>query len=208
MSPQPMSPQPLSPQELSPEERQPQEPSASQRRHVLVTGGVRSGKSRYAESLLAGAERVVYLAPGAVPDPVADPEWAARVAAHQAGRPAHWRTVETADVPGALIAARDDAVLLDCLGTWVAAVVDGLGTWDQPLASWRERFEPHLEELLQAWRAHPGLLVAVTNEVGWALVSEHRSGRTFTDLLGRVNQAVAAESDDVALVVAGRVLHL
>lgn len=174
---------------------------------VLVTGGVRSGKSRYAEGRVADAERVTYVAPGAVPDPVADPEWAARVAAHQAGRPAHWRTVETADLPTALAAA-EGAVLVDCLGTWTTAVVDALGTWDQPLVGWRDRFDAHLDALVRSWRAHPGLLVAVTNEVGWGLVSEHRSGRVFTDLLGRVNQAVAAECDDVVLVVAGRALHL
>ena len=174
---------------------------------VLVTGGVRSGKSRHAEALLAGADGVTYVAPGPVPDPVADPERAARVAAHQAGRPASWRQVETADLATALRTA-DGPVLVDCLGTWVTAVVDGLGTWDQPLASWRDRFEVHLDALVAAWAAHPALVVAVTNEVGWGLVSEHRSGRVFTDLLGQVNQAVAAQCDDVVLVVAGRALHL
>jgi adenosylcobinamide kinase/adenosylcobinamide-phosphate guanylyltransferase len=182
-------------------------PHAEVRRKVLVTGGVRSGKSRFAESLLAGAARVTYVAPGAVPDPATDPEWAARVATHQADRPAHWETVETADVAGALGAA-EGAVLVDCLGTWTTAVVDQLGTWDQPLAGWRDRFDARLETLLQAWRARAGLTVAVTNEVGWGLVSEHRSGRVFTDLLGRVNQAVARDCDDVVLVVAGRPLHL
>ena len=182
-------------------------PHAEVPRKVLVTGGVRSGKSRYAELLLAAADPVTYVAPGAVPDPVADPEWAARVATHQKGRPGHWQTVETTDVAGALARA-EGAVLLDCLGTWTTAVVDELDTWDQPLAHWRDRFDARLESLLQAWRAHPGLVVAVTNEVGWGLVSEHRSGRVFTDLLGRVNQAVAAECDDVVLLVAGRPLHL
>ncbi len=57
---------------------------------------------------------------------------------------------------------------------------------------------------MAAWRDVPGLAVAVTNEVGWGLVSEHRSGRLFTDLLGRVNTAMAAASDEVILVVAGR----
>ena len=53
-----------------------------------------------------------------------------------------------------------------------------------------------------------GLAVAVTEEVGWGLVAEHRSGRIFTDLLGQVNQEIAAVSDQVTLVVAGRPLHL
>ena len=174
---------------------------------ILVTGGVRSGKSRYAESLLAGVTPVTYLAPGPVPDPATDPEWVARVAAHQADRPPSGRTVETVDLAGAVQAA-EGAVLIDCLGTWVTAVVDGLGTWDQPRATWRNRFDVHVDALVEAWRAHPGLAVAVTNEVGMGLVSEHRSGRVFTDLLGKVNQAVAATCDDVVLLVAGRTLHL
>ncbi|MET0863272.1 MAG: bifunctional adenosylcobinamide kinase/adenosylcobinamide-phosphate guanylyltransferase [Nakamurella sp.] len=174
---------------------------------TLITGGVRSGKSRLAEDLLAGSPTVTYLAPGPVPDRATDPEWADRIDAHRARRPADWITVETADLATA-IAAAPGAVLIDCLGTWVTAIVDQLGAWDQPLATWQPAFDHHLDGLLTAWLAAPGPLVAVTNEVGWSVVPEHRSGRTFRDLLGTVNQRVAAVSDDVLLVVAGRVLRL
>ena len=176
-------------------------------RRTLITGGVRSGKSRLAEQLLADAPVVTYVAPGPAPDRAADTEWADRIDAHRARRPEHWRTVETADLAGALAAA-PGAVLIDCLGTWVTAVVDGLGTWDERLAAWEDRFEPALAAVEAAWLAAPGPVVAVTNEVGWSVVPEHRSGRTFRDLLGRVNQRIAASSDDVLLVVAGRVLRL
>ncbi len=176
-------------------------------RRILVTGGVRSGKSRYAEGLVADHPRVTYVAPGAVPDPVADPEWAARIAEHRTRRPAHWVTVETRDIATALTET-PPPVLIDCLGTWLTATIDELGTWDQPLAQWRPAFEDQLDRLLDAWRASTGLIVAVTNEVGWGLVSEHRSGRIFTDLLGRVNAEIAAASEELILVVAGRALHL
>lgn len=184
----------------------PQQPAVPARR-TLVTGGVRSGKSRHAEGLLAGQAQVTYVAPGPVPDPATDPEWAARVATHRIRRPAHWRTVETDDVAGAL-RADDPAYLVDCLGTWVSAVIDDLGTWDVPLPRWQDRFDARLDELVAAWAATTGRAVAVTNEVGWGLVSEHRSGRVFTDLLGQVNAAVAAASDDLVLLVAGRPLVL
>jgi adenosylcobinamide kinase/adenosylcobinamide-phosphate guanylyltransferase len=63
-------------------------------------------------------------------------------------------------------------------------------------------------DLVEAWQAIPRVAVAVTNEVGWGLVSEHRSGRVFTDLLGQVNAAFAAASEDVVLMVAGRPLYV
>jgi adenosylcobinamide kinase / adenosylcobinamide-phosphate guanylyltransferase len=177
------------------------------RARTLITGGVRSGKSRIAEDLLAAEPSVIYLAPGPVPDRAVDPEWADRIDAHRARRPEQWKTVETADL-ATEISSATGAVLIDCLGTWVTAVVDRLGTWDAPLAGWQHRFDDHLDPVLRAWRVAAGPLVAVTNEVGWSVVPEHRSGRTFRDLLGVVNQRFAAVSDDVLLVVAGRVLRL
>lgn len=176
-------------------------------RRTLVTGGVRSGKSRHAEYLLAGEASVTYVAPGPIPDPVADPEWAERIARHRERRPAHWTTVETSDVAAALEQATG-AVLVDCLGTWVTAVVDDLRGWDEGRGAWRDRFEQRLDRLVQVWSRAPGPLVAVTNEVGWGVVPAHASGRLFRDLLGTVNQRIAAASADVVLVVAGRALHL
>lgn len=176
-------------------------------RRVLVTGGVRSGKSAYAEARLADQPAVTYVAPGPAADPQLDPEWAARVARHQRRRPPHWTTVETDDVAAALHSAAA-AVMIDSLGTWLTATIDGLGTWDQPLEHWQDTFDERAAQLVEAWRGCRGPAVAVTNEVGWGLVSEHRSGRLFTDLLGRVNQQVAAASDEVILVVAGRALAL
>ncbi len=174
---------------------------------TLVTGGVRSGKSFHAESLLVGAESVTYVAPGPEADPATDPEWASRVASHQARRPGHWVTAETHDLADAITGA-PGAVLIDCLGTWLTATIDELDGWDATLEDWQPVLMERLDLTCAAISAHTDDVVAVTNEVGLGVVPEHRSGRVFRDLLGVVNQRVAAECDDVLLVVAGRVLRL
>jgi adenosylcobinamide kinase / adenosylcobinamide-phosphate guanylyltransferase len=176
-------------------------------RRILITGGVRSGKSRYAETLLADLAEVTYVASGPVPDPAADAEWAARIADHRVRRPAHWSTVETTDIVGALRTV-SGAILIDCLGTWLTAVIDRLDTWEEPLPNWQDDFHDQVDKLVTAWRTRRGLAVAVTNEVGWGLVSQYRSGRVFTELLGLLNQEVAAASDEVIMIVAGRALRL
>jgi adenosylcobinamide kinase/adenosylcobinamide-phosphate guanylyltransferase len=175
--------------------------------HVLVTGGVRSGKSRYAESLLAADAPVTYLTPGYPPDPAKDAEWAARVAAHRLRRPAAWRTVETLDLAPAVVDA-GGPVLIDCLGTWLTRLLDSWQAWDAEEAEWSPRLIGEISALADAVRLHPHDVVVVTNEVGWGLVSEYRAGRLFADNLGRVNQAVAAACDQVVLLVAGRPLTL
>ena len=176
-------------------------------RRVLVTGGVRSGKSAYAERLFADQPAVTYVAPGPVPDPAADPEWAARIEAHRVRRPAHWTTVETGDVAAALRAAAQP-VLIDCLGTWLTRTIDELDGWNRPRADWEAAWRTATDDLVAAWRDREPLTVAVTNEVGWGVVPAYASGRLFADLLGRLNQAVAAAADDVVLLVSGRALHL
>jgi len=173
--------------------------------HVLVTGGVRSGKSRYAELLLPVDQEVSYLTPGYRADPAVDAEWAARVAAHQLRRPAAWRTVETLDLAHALATA-PGPVLIDCLGTWLTRLMDAWQVWEDEDSDWPQRLDGEASTLVTAIAAHKQDVIIVTNEVGWGLVSEYRSGRLFADHLGRLNQQVAAASDRVVLMVAGRPL--
>lgn len=170
---------------------------------TLVTGPVRSGKSRHAEHLLALHEGVLYVATGPVrPD---DPEWAARVRAHRESRPTRWTTLETLDVAGA-IEGTDRAVLVDCLGTWLTGLVDSVGWEDlDAAAELVTRARSRLVDVLRHTR-HP--VVVVTNEVGWSLVPTTPSGRFFADELGRLNAAVSSVVDHVHLVVAGRVVDL
>lgn len=172
---------------------------------VLVTGGVRSGKSTYAERLL-GEEPVRYVAPGPAPDEAVDPDWAARIAAHRERRPDSWTTVETTDVAAA-IRASDGPVLVDCLGTWLTALLDDAG-WETERATLEAIVTSATEAVVASLGEAVGPVVLVTNEVGLGVVPDHRSGRVFRDLLGVVNQRVATACDDVVLVVAGRALRL
>lgn len=173
---------------------------------ILVTGGVRSGKSTHAEGLI-GDEPATYVAAGPTPDAEADPDWTARVAAHMARRPAAWATVETQDLTDVL-AHVGHPVLIDCLGTWLTALIDAAGAWEDDADRVHDLVLGRTDELTAALRGCEQDVVLVTNEVGLGVVPEHRSGRLFRDLLGTVNQRVAAACDEVHLVVAGRVLRL
>jgi adenosylcobinamide kinase/adenosylcobinamide-phosphate guanylyltransferase len=172
---------------------------------VLVLGGARSGKSEQAELRLAGEPDVTYVAAGSA-GTAGDPEWAARVAAHRARRPAWWRTAETTDLAGVLAGARG-ALLIDGIGTWLAAAMDECGAWDGS-ADAAVRLAARIAGLAGAWRQTAAHVVAVSDEAGLGVVPGTPAGRLFRDELGRLNQALAAESEEAELVVAGRALPL
>jgi len=172
---------------------------------TLVLGGARSGKSRYAESLLRPHPTVSYVAPGLVPDD-SDPEWVERISHHRARRPAHWSTFETMDL-AETIDATDHPLLIDCLATWLTRLIDDIDAWeDRAGASFH--LGQQTTRLLNALESATVDVVVVTNEVGLSVVPSTSSGRMFRDELGRLNAAVSAASDHVVLVVAGRVLDL
>ncbi len=175
---------------------------------TLILGGARSGKSRHAQQLLAHQPDVLYVAPGPVPD-AEDADWAARVAAHQRNRPATWTTLETRDVAGALAEATTP-VLVDCLATWLAETMSVVGAWDSEDGDtkWQHDLDQEVDRLLEAWLAVSVPVVAVSNEVGSGVVPGTRAGVLFRDALGRLNQRLADVSEDVRVVVAGRVQRL
>jgi adenosylcobinamide kinase/adenosylcobinamide-phosphate guanylyltransferase len=146
-------------------------------------------------------------------DGQADTEWAARVARHRARRPSWWRTTETLDVAGQL--RRPDGVLLvDGIGTWLAGVMDSAGLWRDADSAGIAQPRPadivraEIDNLVDAWRQTAAVLVAVTDEAGSGLVPPYPAGRVFRDELGWLNQRLAAESELVMHVVAGRLTIL
>jgi len=167
-----------------------------------VLGGTRSGKSAHAEALLAGEAAVEYVAT-AVTDR-ADREWMERIAGHQARRPKAWTTVETGDV--ALVLAGDGpAVLVDSVTAWLTRAMDESHAWTRGRS---ERLTERVDEFLEAWRLTDRRVVLVSDEVGLGVVPETPAGRLFRDALGALNQRLAAEADEVVIVVAGLPLRL
>jgi nicotinate-nucleotide--dimethylbenzimidazole phosphoribosyltransferase len=170
------------------------------RRRVLVLGGARSGKSATAERMLDGQPSVSYVATGPAPSQD-DPEWRERVDRHRRRRPGHWQTIETHDL-APLLAGAGEPLLIDCLGTWLTAVMDDTGLWEgKPDAA--SAVEAEVDTLVACFRSTTRTVVVISNEVGSGVVPATTSGRAFRDQLGLLNARIAAESDEVWLVTAG-----
>jgi adenosylcobinamide kinase / adenosylcobinamide-phosphate guanylyltransferase len=169
---------------------------------TLVLGGIRSGKSQWAEAAIAhsagAGQSVCYLATGATPDDDAD--WSARIAAHQARRPSHWLTVETADVATQLRSEATTPTLVDDIGGWLTAAMDRRDAWTGGSVA------ADVADLLDAVAMFGAPLALVSPEVGLTVVPHMASGRRFADELGSLNQQLAALCDHVVLVVAGQPL--
>jgi adenosylcobinamide kinase/adenosylcobinamide-phosphate guanylyltransferase len=165
----------------------------------LVLGGARSGKSRYAEGLIA-ALPPPWKAPWnyvATAEP-GDAEMAERIASHRVRRGASWRTIEAPrDLAGSLQGASAAPALVDCLTLWLSNLM--LAGAD---------LDAELERLDHALAGAAAPIVMVTNEVGSGIVPDYPLGRLFRDRQGMLNQRIAARADRVVLVVAGLPLAL
>jgi adenosylcobinamide kinase / adenosylcobinamide-phosphate guanylyltransferase len=158
---------------------------------TLVLGGARSGKSRYAEALIAKSPKPwVYVATAEA----RDDEMAQRIAAHKARRAEGWQTIEAPhDLPDALRSApADAAVLVDCLTLWLSNLMEG--SFD---------IGAQIARLQEALKGRTGPTVLVSNEVGLSIVPDNALARRFRDLQGVLNQRMAAIAPRVVMMVAG-----
>ena len=172
----------------------------------LVLGGIRSGKSAYAERLaadIAGCDSVLYVATGVA----VDAEMEDRIQRHQQRRAQNWQTLEAPLNPvGALQTLAGGkppsrVLLLDSLDVWVAnLMLEHEGT---PGAELEARIVGAARRFADYVRETNRDAVIVSSEVGHSLTATSQLGRQFQDLLGTVNQAVAEAADRVAMVVAG-----
>jgi len=173
-------------------------------RTIFITGGARSGKSRFAEQLALGfGTALAYLATA---QPL-DGEMSDRIAKHRQRRGAAWRTIEEPRQLGQALVANDglhQAILIDCLTLWLTNLL-----LDQKLEEKTE--ERILEKVRQLAQILPGMktpVIIVSNEVGMGIVPEHRLGRVFRDIAGQANQILAAAADEAWLVASGIPLRL
>ena len=180
---------------------------------VLITGGARSGKSRFAEELALKEERVLYIAT-AIPF---DDEMKARIRHHQKRRPAHWGTLEAyKNLQLQLETLKDtfDCVLLDCLTVMTTNLMFEDPSFDIDCCTEEQKDEMQESILIQVEKLCDWLIennksgILVTNEVGLGIVPENALARYFRDVAGRVNQRAAAEADEAWLVCCGLPVRL
>jgi adenosylcobinamide kinase / adenosylcobinamide-phosphate guanylyltransferase len=163
---------------------------------TIVTGGAKSGKSRFAEGLVMASGRPrTYIATAQV----WDAEMQAKVETHRIDRGGDWHTIEApCDVAAALNQVPADAVvLLDCATMWLTNIMLAEGD----LAA-------ETSALLAALAACPAPVVVVTNELGWSIVPDNALARRFRDAQGRLNQQLAAQAGLVVAVISGLPLVL
>jgi adenosylcobinamide kinase/adenosylcobinamide-phosphate guanylyltransferase len=167
---------------------------------TLVLGGVRSGKSRYAQQLAARAERVTFIATA---EHRGDEEMRLKIERHRAERPKHWTTIEEPlDLACAIASVRDsDLIVVDCLTLFAGKLLEihEGSTAGMSLI---------IDALCGAIKSCSLSVVIVSNEVGSGIVPAFETGRRYRDLLGEINQRIAALADRVILMVAGLPLVL
>jgi adenosylcobinamide kinase/adenosylcobinamide-phosphate guanylyltransferase len=179
------------------------------KKFILVTGGARSGKSSFAESLAhdAGDEQVLYIATS-IPF---DDEMRARVKKHKEQRPGGWATLEAYkefDRQLGKVYEKNKVILLDCITLMVSNIImEKCTDWSTLPEGCEGEIEQdvmlEINKLLSAVRRLDTTFIAVTNETGMGIVPENKLSRLFQDVAGRVNQVLARNSDDVYLCVSG-----
>ena len=162
----------------------------------LILGGVKSGKSRYAEQLAKDwaeghSGKVVYIATARA----YDDEFGERIKRHQAQRPAHWETTEAPLEVAQILnhySGTQCCVLLECLTLWLSNILCD----DLDLSS-------HIEPLCDAIERYEGELLIVSNETGMGIIPQNVLARNFGDEAGVLHQRLATLCDRVSLIVAG-----
>ncbi len=181
---------------------------------TFITGPVSCGKSALGVRLATQSGREVTYVATAAGEPE-DSQWRVRLSRHVRDRPEYWRTVETATMsPDAQLrlfrdAASDMCLLVDSLGTWLAArMASRIELLEIDYAVLAARLEQEIDEFAEALLRSPAQVIVVSEQIGWDLVPPDASARLFRDVMGRMVQRVARDAERAYLVVAGHALDL
>ncbi|TYQ16417.1 UNVERIFIED_CONTAM: adenosylcobinamide kinase /adenosylcobinamide-phosphate guanylyltransferase [Acetivibrio alkalicellulosi] len=175
---------------------------------ILVTGGSRSGKSSFAESIAKKyGNNVLYIATS-IPF---DDEMKIRVRKHREQRPEYWQTLEAYkdfDIYLKEHTCQKEVLLLDCITLMVTNIIlEERCDWEkislEEVSFIERRVEKEVEKLLHEVEKGSATLIAVTNEVGMGIIPSNRLSRIFSDIAGRINQKLAKVADEVFLCVSG-----
>jgi len=189
------------------------------RRIVLITGGIRSGKSRFAQQLANSLNKqVLYIATAEAKDK----EMEERILLHKQNRPTSWLVEEEPIEIAKLLSLRtaldknitsslDIVVLIDCITIWVSNLLlqkDNNGKEFWQTKQGLKAVEKTIEQFLYQLNKIPYPVIAVTNEVGWGGIEINPLGRKYQDILGWTNQKIAALANEAYFVVAGIPLQI
>jgi adenosylcobinamide kinase/adenosylcobinamide-phosphate guanylyltransferase len=172
---------------------------------ILILGGAGSGKSAFAQRLAQQkAEKVLFVATAEAKDS----EMTMRIRRHRRRRPGQWHTVEEPLELARVIgeAASHQVIIVDCLTLWVSNLLQADKA--QKPSGQEATVLAAARGLVDAYENGEATLIMVSNEVGMGLVPPYPMGRLYRDVLGRVNQLLAAQANRVYLMVAGLAVEL
>ena len=162
---------------------------------ILVNGGVKSGKSEFAECLARKFEKVSYIALSE--NIVNDQLWQKKIYEHKKRRPKHWKTIETTDLLNVL-SNENDTLLVDSIGGFVSSNLNiSNEDWNLLITS--------LVSLIKAYKER---IIIVCEQVGLGLVSEYEIGNKFMDRMGEVLKEITKQSDENWLTLNGKGIRL
>ncbi|WP_446899849.1 bifunctional adenosylcobinamide kinase/adenosylcobinamide-phosphate guanylyltransferase [Clostridium sp. LBM24168] len=177
---------------------------------ILITGGSRSGKSNFAEKMLLNENDVLYIATSIA----TDEDMEERIKIHRLRRNPKWHTYEGYRKLGNVIKnGKYEYILIECIGTLVTNIMFEVHRDFDTITNYeihkleKDIFD-EIKDIILAAKESKSEVIFITNEVGLGLVPEYRLGRIFSDILGRVNQFMADNSNEVYIVFCGSPLKL